>query len=164
MRGAGLAVAVVAKPDTPLPDVGDDVVIWREPGTLHHPLVGIAHALRVCDSPIVVCAGDMPFVPSAVIALLAGCVGDVTVTASERALQPLLGMYTPAVLDVIDTAIADESSMRTFVAALGDRAQTIGPDRLRAFGDPEMFMRDIDTPHDLQRANAMPRHPQHDTH
>lgn len=105
----------------------------------------------------------MPFVPSGVIALLAGCEGDATVTASEHALQPLLAMYTPAVLDIIDAAIAEEWSMRAFVVALGDRAQTIGPDRLRAFGHPELFMRDIDTPHELRRADAASRHTQHDT-
>lgn len=164
MRAAGLDVAVVAKPDTRLPDLGAAVTIWREPQTPHHPLVGIAHALRACHAPIVVCAGDMPFVPAGVFALLAQCAGEVTVAASTHALQPVLGRYAPAVLDVIDAAIAEQRSMRGFIASLGGRVQTIGPDQLRPFGDPDAFMRDVDTPEDLRTADATVGDPQRRTH
>jgi molybdopterin-guanine dinucleotide biosynthesis protein A len=164
MRQAGLTVAVVAKPDTPLPELGDDIAIWREPVQPHHPLVGIAHALRVSGGPIVVCAGDMPFVPSALVAMLARCDGVVTVTASASALQPLLGRYSPAVLEAIDAAIAGEQSMRGFIADLGGRAEVVGPDRLCAFGDPEIFMGDVDTQDDLRRADTTHRHTQLHTH
>ena len=68
----GLAgVVVAARPDTTLP--GDlEVDVWIEPGDgPRHPLAGIAHALERARRPVLVLAGDMPRVPSALLARLA---------------------------------------------------------------------------------------------
>ncbi len=67
----GLAgVVVAARPDTTLPgDLGVDV--WTEPGDgPRHPLAGIAHALERAGRPVLVLAGDMPWVPPALLARL----------------------------------------------------------------------------------------------
>jgi len=92
-------VAIVAKPDTALP-VLEAVTVWREPSEPHHPLVGIVHALTCADGrPVLVCAADMPFLASELLAALAGMdpAGAPAVVASsvERGLQPLLGCYQP---------------------------------------------------------------------
>src|SRR5688500_10381340 len=61
---AGLEPVVVAKPDSPVPDLG--VTILDEPAEPQHPLCGIVAALRYADTrPVVVIGCDMPLVPPA---------------------------------------------------------------------------------------------------
>ena len=70
MLGVLDQVVVVAKPSTVLPALGD-VAVWEEPEQPSHPLVGIAEALRRADGRwVLVCAGDMPFVPVSLLASL----------------------------------------------------------------------------------------------
>ena len=71
MLGALDQVVVVAKPSTVLPALGD-VAVWEEPEHPSHPLMGIAEALRrAAGGWVLVCAGDMPFVPVSLLASLA---------------------------------------------------------------------------------------------
>ncbi len=71
MLGALDDVVVVAKPSTVLPGLGD-VAVWEEPEHPSHPLVGIAEALRRADGRwVLICAGDMPFVPAGAAGLAA---------------------------------------------------------------------------------------------
>ena len=56
-------VVVVAKQSTILPPLDADVAIWLEADEPRHPLLGIVHALRCARGrPVIVVAGDMPFV------------------------------------------------------------------------------------------------------
>src|SRR5918992_532750 len=61
LAGVCERVAVVCRPDTELPEL-DGVERWDEPDAPRHPLTGIVHALERAAGPVLVCAGDMPFV------------------------------------------------------------------------------------------------------
>jgi molybdopterin-guanine dinucleotide biosynthesis protein A len=86
-------VAIVAKIDTELPDAAG-ASVWVERDEPHHPLVGILFALELAAGrPVLVCAGDMPFVSPALIRRLADAdpgEGDAVLASSEGASQPLL--------------------------------------------------------------------------
>jgi molybdenum cofactor guanylyltransferase len=149
MLGVLEDVVVVAKPSTVLPALGD-VALWEEPEQPSHPLVGIAEALRRAGGRwVVVCAGDMPFVPVSLLASLVeaateaagaaaaaegaaggagGAGGDrdpaaapAIVTASaDGALQPLLACYGPLCLEPLAAAAREAvAPARAVVEALG---------------------------------------------
>jgi molybdenum cofactor guanylyltransferase len=130
MLGVLDVVVVVAKPSTVLPALGD-VAVWEEPEQPSHPLVGIAEALRRADGRwVLVCAGDMPFVPVSLLASLATAAAEAAeaaeaapaiVTASARgALQPLLGCYGPLCLEPLAAAAREAvAPARAVVEALG---------------------------------------------
>jgi molybdenum cofactor guanylyltransferase len=130
MLGALDHVVVVAKPSTALPPLGD-VAVWHEPEQPSHPLVGIAEALRRADgSWVLVCAGDMPFVPVPLLASLAssaeradrdpGGVQAIVVASASGALQPLLAAYAPTCLKLLAAAAHEAvAPARAVVEALG---------------------------------------------
>ena len=95
-------VAVVAKHATILPALDADVAIWLEADEPRHPLAGVIHALRCARGrPVVVVAGDMPFVTRGLVAALArerarGAVAVVPRAAGQ--LQPLCARYDPRAL------------------------------------------------------------------
>jgi molybdenum cofactor guanylyltransferase len=126
LRGAVGEVAIVAKPDTALP-VLEAVTVWREPSALQHPLVGIVHALTCADSrPVLVCAADMPFVTSELLAALAAAdpAGAPAVVASsvQRGLQPVLGCYQPEARALLAAAAREGTApVRRVVSGLGPR-------------------------------------------
>ncbi|HEY5188801.1 MAG TPA: molybdenum cofactor guanylyltransferase [Solirubrobacteraceae bacterium] len=148
MRAAVADVAVVAKPDTQLPDL-DGVAVWREPGQPSHPLVGIVHALaRSGGRSVLVCAADLPFVTPAALRRLAGAeAGDApaVIAAHDGAAHPLLGRYEPACARLL-VAAADEGSlpMRRVLSAIGARELECD----------EHTLFNINTPQDLERAQA----------
>ena len=59
----------MAKQSTVLPGLDVEVAIWLEAEEPRHPLAGIVHALRCARGrPVVVVAGDMPFVTRGLVA------------------------------------------------------------------------------------------------
>ena len=118
-------VVVVAKPSTVLPPLGQ-VAVWDEPEEPSHPLVGIAEALRRADGGwVLVCAGDMPFVPVALLASLASraslaSAAAIVTASAQGALQPLLGCYGPSCLKPLAAAAREAvAPARAVVEALG---------------------------------------------
>jgi molybdopterin-guanine dinucleotide biosynthesis protein A len=155
-------VRVVAKPDTALPQhlAGPQarsgmpgprgVEVWIEPAEPHHPLVGIAHALRMAGPRgVLVCAADMPFLTAEVLARLAyaeagGAPAVVAVGASGRS-EPLLGRYEPAAAALLaDAALAACEPLRSVVARLGPRLVPV---------DAAVLF-NVNTREDLARAEA----------
>jgi molybdopterin-guanine dinucleotide biosynthesis protein A len=140
-------VAVVAKPDTVLPAL-DDAELWTEADEPRHPLVGICHALRMAAGrPVLVCAADLPFVTSESLARLAradpGDAPAVIAMSATGGLQPLLGCYQPAALEVLAPAAASAvAPLRAAVGALGPRHLELA--------DELLF--NVNTPEDLERA------------
>jgi molybdopterin-guanine dinucleotide biosynthesis protein A len=141
MLGALDHVVVVAKPSTALPALAD-VAVWHEPEHPSHPLVGIAEALRrAAGAWVLVCAGDMPFVPVSLLTSLVSLASQASqdslasverpdgdpeaapavVTASAGgALQPLLACYGPACLEPLAAAAREAvAPARAVVEALG---------------------------------------------
>jgi molybdenum cofactor guanylyltransferase len=141
-------VAIIAKADTELPSLVG-VTVWIEPQTPRHPLVGIVQALGLAgDRPVVVCAGDLPFVTPELIGALTGVdpAGAPAVIATHgAATQPLLGCYLPAAARLLQDARASVP-LREAVAAIRPR--------LFEVEDQELLF-NVNTPDDLLQAAAM---------
>jgi molybdopterin-guanine dinucleotide biosynthesis protein A len=143
-------VAIMAKTGTRLPPL-PGVAVWIEPESPRHPLVGITQALALAGGrPVLVCAGDLPFVTPELIRRLVkadpGRAPAVVACAQER-MQPLLGCYQPRALDLLAGA-ARAGSGRVI-----DMVAAIEPVLLEVDDPDELF--DVDTPDDLLQAAAM---------
>jgi molybdopterin-guanine dinucleotide biosynthesis protein A len=140
-------VVIVAKADSELPSL-PGVPVWAEPDEVRHPALGIAHALAIADGrPVLVCAGDQPFVPPALVRLLAGTdLGEAHAVVPRHAgeLQPLLALYAPAALEPLRAAL--DAPLRETVAALEPR--------LLEVDDPRPFF-NVNRPEDLLHAAAL---------
>ncbi|MDX6685563.1 MAG: molybdenum cofactor guanylyltransferase [Baekduia sp.] len=95
-------VAVVAKRDTILPPLAGMANLWIEPDEPRHPLVGVAHALRLAmGRPVLVVPVDLPLIDAATLQALLRAdrtgVAAVVPRAHGR-LQPLCALYCPAAL------------------------------------------------------------------
>jgi molybdopterin-guanine dinucleotide biosynthesis protein A len=108
-------VAVVAKRDTILPSLAGMANLWIEPDEPRHPLVGVAHALRLAmGRPVLVVAVDLPLIDAATLRAVLSAdrtgVAAVVPRAHGR-LQPLCALYCPSALaglgdfDVTERAI-----------------------------------------------------------
>jgi molybdopterin-guanine dinucleotide biosynthesis protein A len=142
-------VAVVAKQSTVLPGLDGEVAIWLEADEPRHPLAGIVHALRCARGrPIVVLAGDMPFVTRGLVAALARERSRGAVAVVPRAggrLQPLCARYEPGALTTL--AAAD------LAAPLRDVIAGLSP-RVLDWPDEEPFFT-VNHPEDILQAAAL---------
>jgi molybdopterin-guanine dinucleotide biosynthesis protein A len=142
LRSAFERVVIVAKRETELPDLG--IERWDEPDAPRHPIAGIRYALERAGAPIVVCAGDMPFVDPDILRLLAAELRPgvkAAVASCDGRLEPLLAAYAPAALELLAVAPADEP-LRRSVEAL--TPALVGVAREVAFN--------VNTPEDLAEA------------
>jgi molybdenum cofactor guanylyltransferase len=142
-------VAVVAKRSTILPAVDADVAIWLEADEPRHPLAGIVHALRCAKGrPVVVVAGDMPFVTRGLVAALArqrARGAPAVVPRAAGRLQPLCARYDPRALTAL--AACD------LTAPLHDVVAALSP-RVVDWPDDEPFFT-INHPEDILQAAAL---------
>lgn len=142
-------VVVVCKEDTQLPQL-PGVERWNEPAEPRHPLTGIVHALERAGDAVMVCAADMPLVtPEACRSLLtvaARSAGSATVAVTGQLLQPVFAVYPPAALDHLRRAAPGEPLTGT--------VEALDPVRLAL---PERLMRSVNTPEDLEAAEAAVR-------
>jgi molybdopterin-guanine dinucleotide biosynthesis protein A len=142
-------VAVVAKQSTVLPGLDLEVAIWLEADEPRHPLAGIVHALRCADGrPVVVVAGDMPFVTRSLVAALArerarGAVAVVPHAAGT--LQPLCARYEQRALTALIGC--------DFTVPLRDIIAGLSP-RVIEWPDEEPFF-NINHPEDILQAAAL---------
>jgi molybdopterin-guanine dinucleotide biosynthesis protein A len=149
---AGLDVAVVAPQGAVLPVLPRGVALWREPAGEPHPARGLVAALEACGGPVVALACDLPLVPPALLAWLAACEG--TVVPSFRGVaQPLLARWEIGTLPALRAVVEGGGSLRTAAVAAG--ANSIDEGELRLFGEPEVFLSDVDTPAALARMEAL---------
>jgi molybdenum cofactor guanylyltransferase len=153
MREARLEAVVVAKPDTSLPPL--DVPVWREPQEPAHPLTGIVAALEQGGRPVVVCGCDLPFLAPALLAHLAGRSEPLVVIEAADRLHPLIGRYTPELIDALRAGRDEQRPLHEIVTELG--AVRINEPKVRRYGDPERIVFNVNTPADLARAEEMLR-------
>ncbi len=150
LMGCLSEVAIIAKPDTQLPNF-PGVTVWIEPETPQHPLVGIVHALSLAGGrPVLVCAGDLPFVTPGLVDRIADtdpAGAPAVVPICEEVLQPLLAMYMPAAAPLL--APAAERG----VAPLRREIEALHP-RIVEVTDPEPFF-NVNAPEDLLQAAAL---------
>jgi molybdopterin-guanine dinucleotide biosynthesis protein A len=142
-------VAVIAKADTSLPQLLRTMV-WIEPDLPVDPLLGITEALALAGGrPVLVCPADMPFVAPESLSALAAAhhEGRPAVVATCRgATRPLLGLYLPSAVPLLEQAMRDGLSPH-------DAARTLDPVLFEIENEDELF--DVDTPDDLLQASAM---------
>src|SRR5215218_658412 len=138
-------VAIVCKRDTELPEL-PGTERWDEPDEPRHPLTGIVHALATAGGPVLVCAADMPFVTADACRTLLQAAGasPAVVATADGVLQPTLGLYAPAALDVLEAAAADAPLTRT--------VESLDPVRVAL---PPALVRSVNTPEDLAEAEAL---------
>jgi len=151
-RGAGLEAVVVAKPDTPLPEL--DAAVWAEPAAPQHPLRGLVTALERADGqPVLALGCDLPFVTSELLAWLARLGGPAAIPRVSGRLQPLLARYDPVALEHLTRALKDERPLGKVVAALPGRP--VLEAQLRRFGSPARLTFNVNTPAELAEAEGL---------
>ncbi len=152
VRAAGLEPVVVAKPDTPLPDLNCRVIHERDARS--HPATGIVAALRAADGgPVVVLACDMPFVRPELIAFLAGIDAAVAIPRVRGRLEPLLARYAQSAIPVLEAAIARAGALQEAAAALDPLI--VGEAGLARFGDPRRMMSNVNDRTELASAERL---------
>jgi molybdopterin-guanine dinucleotide biosynthesis protein A len=143
-------VVVVAKAETELPDL-PGVAVWLEPDEPRHPLCGIVHALgAAAGRPIVVVAGDLPFVDARLVERLAHADAGGRPAVVPRAggrLQPLLARYDVAAAEPLARALAGPSGPLTAAVEALEPA-------LLEVDDEETFF-NVNVPEDLLTATAL---------
>ncbi len=143
---AGLEPIVVAKPDSQLPRL--DCRVLSEPPEPQHPLTGLVTALRAsAGRGVVAIACDMPLVPAKLLAWISHLEEEVAVCEVAGRMQPLLGRYSPSVVDRLAEALADGASMTEAVTALDPFV--IREQSLARFADPERIVFNVNTPDDV---------------
>ena len=154
-------VLVAGGSDAPLPPQARQIPDLR-PGALG-PLAGIEAGLRAARHRYVfVAAGDMPFLSDALVRFLLGLLVERSVPAAlpywGKRLHPLCAAYDrDAVLPEVEAALdRGVRAVREVVEGL-EGAFYVEEGRLRAFGDPERLLMNVNTPEDLARVRAMLR-------
>jgi len=148
VRAVCSRVAVVCKPASELPEL-DGVERWDEPELPQHPLIGICHALDRAGEPVLVCAGDMPWVTADACRSLVDAAGSgggsPAVAVAAGVLQPVFGVYSPLALDTLRAAGSD--------AALSATIESLDPVRVAM---PPALVRSVNTPEDLAALESSP--------
>lgn len=136
-----------------LPGVRAEHDVLRDVGSI----AGIHAALVHAQSPVLVVAWDMPFVPTGLLRALrdTGRDADAAVPESDsrRGLEPLCAYYAPACIPAIERRIA--AGDRRVIAFYDD----VTVARLRAedvarFGDPALLFMNVNTPEERILAEA----------
>lgn len=118
-------------------------------------LGGIHAALWHADSPVVLVAWDMPFVPAGLLRLLRERANDADVVVpasdSRRGVEPLCAYYAPECLTPIERRL-DANDLRVVSFYDDVRVARLEPDEVARFGDPSRLFHNINTPLDLELA------------
>jgi molybdenum cofactor guanylyltransferase len=146
-------VILVGRSAAPLEGVR---LIPDERSGLQGPLAGLEAGLAAArHRPVFVAAGDLPFLPTELVGALlerleqAGAC--VVVPFHGGRLHPLCAVYDRGVLPDVRSALDREvRSVSEFVGTL-DRVEFV-EEELRRFGDPGLFLMNVNSPEDLARA------------
>jgi molybdopterin-guanine dinucleotide biosynthesis protein A len=143
---AGLEAVVVAKPDTPLPELA--VPVWLEPAEPSHPLLGIVTALEIAGGAaraegarppraIVAVGCDQPWLAPELLRSLALGGPGAAAPRGERGPAPLPARYPPEALGALRAALAAEAPLRATLAALDPAVIEVDdPSRLASLNTP----------------------------
>lgn len=152
IEGAGLTAVVVAKQDSPLPDLGCEVV--RETGVARHPAAGILAALEAArGGAVVVLACDMPLVPSVLLRHLAGLDAPMAAVEIGGRVEPLIARYDPRIEAALREAVRQGAPLRHVLARAG--VHVVAERELARFGDPARIALNVNDPAGLERARRL---------
>ena len=158
LRGATDAVILVANDpgaDAWLPGVR--VVPDLRPG--HGPASGVHAALTAAGTDVLVVAWDAPFIPVGLLRALrtegeSANAGFVAPTSdSPWGFEPLCAWYAHAATSAVETVLATPGAG---IGALASAVPTIRYDA-SSWGAPDAIFLNVNTPDDLERANAIAR-------
>ena len=152
----GSPLLVANAPEGPgwRPDLRTVPDVRRDCGSLG----GIYTAVASGTGPVLCVAWDMPFVTADLLRALvegsAGCDAFLPESDGRRGVEPLCAVYGPACGPAIERQLA-----RDDLRAIGFHADvnvgTLPLERVRVFGDPDVLFFNVNTPADLERAEAV---------
>src|SRR6266852_5961599 len=122
-------------------------------------LGGIYTAVAAGTEPVLCVAWDMPFVPEALLrALIDGAKAEnydafLPESSGRRGLEPLCAVYGPACGPAIERRLA-RGDLRAIGFHADVKVGTLPLERVRALGDPDLLFFNVNTPADLERAEA----------
>ncbi len=123
-------------------------------------LVGLHTALAAAEDDVLVVAWDMPFVTTALLALIAERLVPpihAAIPETSQGLEPLCAAYAREALPYVEAAL-DAGRMRlSELADLLPIVRRVGVFELAAAGDPDRLFFNVNTPADLALAERMTR-------
>lgn len=117
------------------------------------PLAGMeAGFAAACHPRVFVAAGDMPLIPPALIAYLVESSAPAVVPYFNGKLYPLCAAYDRDLQALFTLAL--DRDVRAVQAVLDEvqGVEYVREDKLREFGDPEVFLMNVNSPEELERA------------
>jgi len=125
-------------------------------------LGGISTAATAAPGPVLCVAWDMPFVPEALLRALVEGAGAGAGTydaflpesSGPRGLEPLCAVYGPACGPAIARRL-DSGDLKAISFHPDVRVGILSLAQVRAFGDPDELFFNVNTPDDLERAEAL---------
>jgi len=124
------------------------------------PLGGLHAALTEArGDATVILACDMPFVSATFLAYLLGLTSeaDAIVPRTDRGYHPLCAAYTRACVEPIARRLA--GGRLKMIGLLDDlRVRVVTTEEMRAFGDPEALVANVNTPAEYRCLEAVQRH------
>lgn len=143
-----------------------DASLWAPGLAVHADVVpgigslgGILTAVETLGAAVCV-AWDMPFVPAGLLRELAAglAAADAVLpeSGSRRGLEPLCAAYGPACGPAIRAALA-RGDRRAVGFHADVRVTRLGLDRVLKYGGPDVLFFNVNTPQDLQHAEAICR-------
>jgi molybdopterin-guanine dinucleotide biosynthesis protein A len=124
------------------------------------PLAGMEAGLAAARYPLIfVAAGDMPFLRSELVDHLLGVLQDrgspAAVPDDGRRTHPLCAAYSREVLPQLRSALdGGVRAAREFLRRL-DGVAYVPAAELRSFGDPDLYLMNVNSPEDLARARGL---------
>jgi len=149
-------IVIIANAPEQFADAGVPVLPDAVPGS--GSLGGIYTALADAGGPVLVLAGDMPFVTAPFLARVieAGQEADIAIPRGDDGYQPLCANYAPACTGPLRRRI--ERGALKVVDLLADvRVRELGPDEIAPFDPDGLLLLNINTAGDLARAELAAR-------
>ncbi len=121
-------------------------------------LGGIYTAVVSGSGPVLCVAWDMPFVSAELLQALrdgaAGCDAFLPESGSRRGVEPLCAVYGPACGPAIERQLAG-GDLQAIGFHQSVKVGTLPLERVRACGDPAVLFFNVNTPEDLEQAEAL---------
>jgi len=149
-------IVIIANAPEQFADAGVPVLPDAVPGS--GSLGGIYTALADAGGPVLVLAGDMPFVTAPFLARVieAGQEADIAIPRGDDGYQPLCANYAPACAGPLRRRI--ERGALKVVDLLADvRVRELGPDEIAPFDPDGLLLLNVNTPDDVVRAERAAR-------
>jgi molybdopterin-guanine dinucleotide biosynthesis protein A len=135
-----------------------------EDGPGRGPAAGLLGAARCAPGrPLLALACDLPAVPEALLAELAGrgaadCAAPSTESGGRRRIETLVCRYSPRALAALAGQVAGgRYALRLLFERRDLVVELLEGEDLARFGDPAKMLANLNTPEDLERLDASPR-------